>query len=82
MLPRVITSCAVLLDVTKSYYMLCTVVTCYLELLHAVQYCYMSHCVVEFCAAMLYVVMCSCLLCSILTCCIVLLNFVQQCYML
>ena len=36
-----ITSCAVLLDVTKSYYMLCSVVTCYLELLHAVQYCYM-----------------------------------------
>ena len=82
MLPRVITSCAVLLDVTKSYYMLCSVVTCYLELLHAVQYCYMSHCVVEICAAMLDVVMCSCLLCSIFTCCIVLLNFVQQCYML
>ena len=82
MLPRVITSCAVLLDVTKSYYMLCSVVTFYLELLHAVQYCYMSHCVVEFCAAMLYVVMCSCLLCSIFTCCIVLLNFVQQCFML
>ena len=82
MLPRVITSCAVLLDVTKSYYMLCSVVPCYLELLHAVQYCYMSHCVVEFFAAMSYVVMCSCLLCSIFTCCIVLLNFVQQCYML
>ena len=62
--------------------MLCSVVTCYLGLLHAVQYCYMSHCVVEFCAAMLYVVMCSCLLCGIFTCCIVLLNFVQQCYML
>ena len=62
--------------------MLCSVVTCYLELLHAVQYCYMLHCVVEFCAAMLYVVMCSSLLCSIFTCCIVLLNFVQQCYML
>ena len=71
-----------LLDATKSYFMLCSVVTCYLELLHAVQYCYISHCVVEFCAAMLYVVMCSCLLCSIFTCCIVLLNFVQQCYML
>ena len=62
--------------------MLCSVVTCYLELLHAVRYCYMSHCVVEFCAAVLNVVMCSCLLCSIFTCCIVLLNFVQQCFML
>ena len=39
-LPRVITSCAVLFDVTKSYYMMCSVVTCYLGLLHAVQYCY------------------------------------------
>ena len=39
---RVIASCAVLLDV---------VVTCYLELLHAAQCCYMLHCVVEFCAA-------------------------------
>ena len=82
MLPRVITSCAVLLDVTKSYYMLCSVVTCYLELLHAVQYCYMSHCVVEFCTAVLNVVVCSCLLCSIFTGCIVLLNFVQQCFVL
>ena len=81
MLPSVITSCAVLLDVTKSYYMLCSVVTCDLELLHAVQYCYMLHSVVEFCAAVLNVVMCSCLLCSIFTCCIVLLNFLQQCFM-
>ena len=62
--------------------MLCSVVTCYQELLHAVQCCYMLHCVVEFCAAVLNVVMCSCLLCSIFTCCIVLLNFAQQCYML
>ena len=50
--------------------------------LHAVQCCYMLHCVVEFCAAVLYVVMCSCMLCSVVTCYIVLLNFVQQCYML
>ena len=78
-LPRVITSCAVLLDVSKSFYMLCIVVTCYLELLHAEQYCYMLHWVVEFCAAMLYVVMCSCMLCSVVTCYIVLLNFVLQC---
>ena len=61
--------------------MLCSVVTCYQELLHAVQCCYMLHCVVEFCAAVLNVVMCSCLLCSIFTCCIVLLNFLQQCFM-
>ena len=31
----------VLLDVTKSYYMLCTVVTCYIVLLNFVQQCYM-----------------------------------------
>ena len=62
--------------------MLCSVVTCYQELLHAVQCCYMLHCVVEFCATVLYVVMCSCMLCSVVTCYIVLLNFVQQCYML
>ena len=62
--------------------MVYSVVTCYQELLHAVQCCYMLHCVVEFCAAVLYVVMCSCMLCSVVTCCIVLLNFVQQCYML
>ena len=62
--------------------MLCSVVTCYQELLHAVQCCYMLHCVVEFCAAVLNIVMCSCLLCIIFTCCIVLLNFLQQCFML
>ena len=59
--------------------MLCSIVTCYLELLHAVQYCYMLYWVVEFCAAMLYVVMCACMLCSVVTCYIVLLNFVLQC---
>ena len=47
--------------------MLCSVVTCYQVLLHAVQYCYMSHCVVEFYAAVLYVVMWSCMLCSVVT---------------
>ena len=62
--------------------MLCSVVTCYQELLHAVQCCYMLHCVVEFCAAVLNIATCSCLLCSIFTCCIVLLNFLQQCFML
>ena len=62
--------------------MLCSVVTCYLQLLRGVQCCNMLHCVVEFCAATLYVVMCSCMLCSVVTCYIVLLNFVQQCYML
>ena len=65
--------------------MLCSVVTCYLQLLRGVQCCNMLHCVVEvveFCAATLYVVMCSCMLCSVVACYIVLLNFVQQCYML
>ena len=71
-----------LLVVTMRYYMLCSVVTCYQELLLAVQCCYMLHYAVEFRAAMLNVVMCSCMLCSVLTCCIVLLNFVHQWYML
>ena len=62
--------------------MLCSVVTCYLELLRGGQCCYMLHCVFEICAATLYVVMCSCMLCSVVTCFFVLLNFVQQCYML
>ena len=48
--------------------MLCSVVTCYQALLHAVQFCYMLHCVVEICATVLYVVMCSCMLCSVVTC--------------
>ena len=47
--------------------MLCSVVACYLQLLHAVQCCYTLHCVVEFYAAVLYVVMCSCMLCSVVT---------------
>ena len=82
MLPRGITCCAVLLDVTESYYMLCSVVRSYQEILHTVQCCYILHCVVEFFASVLNVVMCSCMLCSVVTCCIVLLNFVQQCYVL
>ena len=36
MLPRIITCCAVLLDATKSYYILSSVVACYLVLLYAV----------------------------------------------
>ena len=59
--------------------MLCSVVRCYRELLHAVQYCYMLHCVVEFCAAMLYVVMWSCTLCSVVTRYQELLHAVQCC---
>ena len=62
--------------------MLCSVVSCYQELLHAVQSCYMLHCVVEFCAAALYVVMRSCMLCSVGTCYILLFYFGQHCYML
>ena len=42
MLPSSIMCCAVLLDVTENYYLLCSVVTCYQVLLHAVQCCYMS----------------------------------------
>ena len=68
-----------LLDVTEIYYMLCSVVRCYQELLHAGQCCYMSHCVVEFCAAVLNVVMCSCMLCSVVTCYQELLHDVQCC---
>ena len=48
--------------------MMCTVVTCWQELLHVGQCCYTWHCVVEFCASVLYVVMCSCMLCSVVTC--------------
>ena len=62
--------------------MMCSVVTCYLQLLRGVQCCYTLNCVVEFCATVLYVVMCSCKLCSVVTCHIVFLKLVQQCYML
>ena len=79
MLPRVIICCSVLLEVTESYYMLCSVVRPYQELLHAVQCCYMLHCVVEFCAALLNVVMCSWMLCSVVTCYQELLHAVQCC---
>ena len=58
-----------LLDVTMRYYMLCSVVTCYQELLHAVQCCYMLHYAVEFRAAMLNVVLCPCMLRSVVTYC-------------
>ena len=68
-----------LLDFTEIYYMLCSVVRCYQELLHAVQCCYMLHCVFEFCAAVLYVVMCSCMLRSVVTCYQGLLHGVQCC---
>ena len=55
-----------LLHVTKSYYILCSVVMCYLELLHDV----------------LHVAKVFYMRCSVVTRCIVLLNFMQQCYML
>ena len=59
MLPRVITCCNVV-DVTKSYYMLSSVVACYLELLHAmsVATCYQD------------------VMQDIIICCPVLLNFI------
>ena len=56
-----------MLYVVMCSWMLCSFVTCYQELLHAVQGCYMLHCVVEFCAAVLNIVMCSCMLCSVVT---------------
>ena len=62
--------------------MLCNVVTCYQELLHAVQCCYMLHSVVEFCAAVLNAVLLHAVRCSVVTCCNVLLNCMQQCYIL
>ena len=58
MLPSVITCCAVLLDVTESYYMLCSVVTCYQGLLHAVQCCYVLSPVITWCAVLLHVELC------------------------
>ena len=58
MLHCVVEFSAAVLYVVMYSGMLCTVVTCYLELLHAVQCCYMLHSVVEFCAAVLNVVMC------------------------
>ena len=59
--------------------MLCSVVTCYPELLRGVQCCYMFHCVVEICPATLYVLMCSCMLCGVVTCYQELLHDVQCC---
>ena len=50
--------------------------------LHAVQCCYMLHCVVEFCAAVLYVVLYCCMLCTVVICYLELLHAVQCCYML
>ena len=43
------------LDVTKGFYMLCSVVTCYLGLLHDVQCCYMLPGVITGCALLLHV---------------------------
>ena len=54
-----------LLYVTKVYYILCNVVTCYLQLLRGVQCSYMFHCVGEFCAAALGVVMGCCMMCGV-----------------
>ena len=75
--------------------MLCSVVRCYQQSLHAVQYCYMLPRFITCCAVLLrvisgYYMMCSVvpcgkgyyMLCNVVTRGIVLLNFVQQCYML
>ena len=69
MLHCVVECCAAVLYVVMYSGMLGTVVTCYLELLHAVQCCYMLHSVVEFSAAVLNVVMCFCMWCNVVTCC-------------
>ena len=69
MLHCVVEFCAAVLYVVMYSGILCTVVTCYLELLHAVQFCYMLHSVVEFCAAVLNCVMCFCMWCSVVTYC-------------
>ena len=58
MLPRFITCCAVLLNVTNSYYMVCSIVTCYLVLLHDVQCCSMLQRVIRCCAMLLHVLLC------------------------
>ena len=57
MLPKVITSSAVLLHVLR-YYMLCSVVPCYIELLHDVQCCSMLQRVITCCAMLLHVESC------------------------
>ena len=61
MLHCVVEFCAAVLYAVMYSGMLCTVVTCYLELLNAVQCCYMLHYVVEFCASVLNVVICFCM---------------------
>ena len=60
--------------------MLCSVVACFLQLLHAVQCCYMLLCVVEFRATVIYGVMCSCMLYSVVTCYQELLHALHCCY--
>ena len=77
MLHCVVEFCAAVLYVVMySGMLLCAVVTCYLELLHAVQCCYMLHSVVEICAAVLNFVMCFCMWCSLVTCSLGLLHAV------
>ena len=80
MLLDVITCCCtVFLDVTNSYYMLCSIVTCYQDLLHAVQCCYMLPRVITFCAVLLRLlhdVQCCSMWPRFIICCPVLLNFI------
>ena len=81
MLPRVITCCAVLLDVTKSYYMLPSVVACNLELLHAMRCCAVLLCCPCY-LELFYDVQCCYMLPSVITCCAVLLHVTKSYYML
>ena len=68
-----------LLDDTKGYYMMCSVVTCYQELLHVVQCCYILPSVITSCAVLLDVTKIYYMLCSVGTCYLVLSHAVQYC---
>ena len=68
-----------LLDVTNSYYMLCSVVTCYQGALHAVPCCYMFW-VITCCAVLLRVISSYYMMCSVVPCWQGLLHVVQCCY--
>ena len=59
--------------------MLCSVVTCYLELLHDVQCCYMLRRVITYCAVLLHVTKNHYMLCSVVTYYQELLHDVQCC---
>ena len=71
-----------LIHVANSYYMLCSVVICYQELLHIVQCCCMLSRVIISCTVFLDVTNSYYMMCSVVTCYQELLHAVQCCYML